>query len=215
MTGSSPHARSTSMVNSRGVLPLFVIFVNTLPLVAEQVACSSGIKGDFTYRACSAFCKQTHLTAHCRFCKCQGCAFCSGGGSGTPRNPSSRSEGTASPKKQRTKKKTPKEPPPQAAVHMPPPSTTVLSSKLQGHPLRPNSQAPNASASTTKGPTLANPPAPGVSDSHPNRVWLLWTGNLVLLGLVCYALRATKPWGSLSHRAPFANSGEPGYKWGR
>lgn len=43
-----------------------------------RVKCSSGLKGDFAYRTCAAFCKPGHETTHCRYCKCMECTICGG-----------------------------------------------------------------------------------------------------------------------------------------
>ena len=40
--------------------------------------CASGLKGDFGYRTCAAFCKEDMKANHCKMCKCQSCTFCGG-----------------------------------------------------------------------------------------------------------------------------------------
>ena len=35
-----------------------------------------GLKGDYAYEACGAFCKQAKAVNHCKFCKCRACTFC-------------------------------------------------------------------------------------------------------------------------------------------
>lgn len=35
-----------------------------------------GLKGDYAYEACGAFCKQAKAVNHCKFCKCRACSFC-------------------------------------------------------------------------------------------------------------------------------------------
>mmetsp|Transcript_69032 Transcript_69032/g.136831 ORF Transcript_69032/g.136831 Transcript_69032/m.136831 type:complete len:173 (-) Transcript_69032:296-814(-) len=35
-----------------------------------------GLKGDYAYEACGAFCKQAKAANHCKFCKCRACTFC-------------------------------------------------------------------------------------------------------------------------------------------
>ena len=36
---------------------------------SRQKCGPSGIKGDFGYKACSAFCKEASSASHCKFCK--------------------------------------------------------------------------------------------------------------------------------------------------
>jgi len=44
-----------------------------------------GLKGDYAYEACGAFCKQAKAVNHCKFCKCRACEFCASiGSSSTP-----------------------------------------------------------------------------------------------------------------------------------
>jgi len=45
-------------------------------------ACTSGIKGDYMFETCGAFCKAAKSSNHCKFCKCKQCSFC--GGSSSP-----------------------------------------------------------------------------------------------------------------------------------
>ena len=45
---------------------------------APKVRCVSGIKGDFGYRTCAAFCSEAKKANHCNFCKCKDCVFCGG-----------------------------------------------------------------------------------------------------------------------------------------
>ena len=46
--------------------------------VSAGETCSSGIAGDAARRGCAEWCKAEKAPNHCRFCKCAGCAFCSG-----------------------------------------------------------------------------------------------------------------------------------------
>jgi len=43
-----------------------------------KVTCISGLKGDFNFQTCGAFCKPSKATNHCKFCKCKSCTFCGG-----------------------------------------------------------------------------------------------------------------------------------------
>ena len=60
-TGSASHSHSSS--SSSG---------------SKHKQCRSGIKGDFNYEMCGAFCKSAKATNHCKFCKCRTCTFCGG-----------------------------------------------------------------------------------------------------------------------------------------
>lgn len=42
-----------------------------------------GLKGDYAYEACGAFCKQAKAVNHCKFCKCKACTFCPAAAAGT------------------------------------------------------------------------------------------------------------------------------------
>ena len=54
------------------------ISISGMASTGPKVKCSSGIKGDFGYRTCAAFCKENAKDVHCKFCKCQDCTFCGG-----------------------------------------------------------------------------------------------------------------------------------------
>ena len=48
----------------------------------------TGLKGDYGFESCGAFCKSAKAKNHCKFCKCKSCSFCpysevSGGATGS------------------------------------------------------------------------------------------------------------------------------------
>jgi hypothetical protein len=51
-----------------------VLEVNTAK--GKHTPCSTDLTGDFTYRACAAFCKTGRSSSHCAWCKCADCPFC-------------------------------------------------------------------------------------------------------------------------------------------
>ncbi|KAL3894322.1 MAG: hypothetical protein SGPRY_013841 [Prymnesium sp.] len=61
----------------------------TTPSAASRVSCQSGLKGDFNYQTCGAFCKSSKSSNHCKFCKCKSCTFCGGSSSATHPTPGS------------------------------------------------------------------------------------------------------------------------------
>mmetsp|Transcript_34966 Transcript_34966/g.111306 ORF Transcript_34966/g.111306 Transcript_34966/m.111306 type:complete len:227 (+) Transcript_34966:153-833(+) len=42
----------------------------------KHTPCSTGLTGDFPYRACASFCKIARASTHCAWCKCSDCPFC-------------------------------------------------------------------------------------------------------------------------------------------
>lgn len=43
----------------------------------KKAPCNSGLKGDFAYKTCAAFCKaEKKDRGHCKYCKCSSCVFC-------------------------------------------------------------------------------------------------------------------------------------------
>ena len=45
---------------------------------AAKEQCTSTMVGDYNYKTCGAFCKESKAANHCRYCKCKACGFCSG-----------------------------------------------------------------------------------------------------------------------------------------
>lgn len=57
-------------------LLLFFLAVAFTRAATVNIPCTSGLKGDFTYKTCAAFCKAEKGRGHCKYCKCQQCEFC-------------------------------------------------------------------------------------------------------------------------------------------
>ena len=53
----------------------------------EKKKCFSGMKGDFQFETCGAFCKASKKENHCKFCKCKQCGFCGASGDGAASTP--------------------------------------------------------------------------------------------------------------------------------
>mmetsp|Transcript_17935 Transcript_17935/g.29924 ORF Transcript_17935/g.29924 Transcript_17935/m.29924 type:complete len:304 (-) Transcript_17935:307-1218(-) len=46
------------------------------PPSPPPAACSSKLSGDYKHSSCARFCNEDKAGWHCKFCKCQSCAFC-------------------------------------------------------------------------------------------------------------------------------------------
>jgi hypothetical protein len=141
---------------------------------AQKEACYSGLTGDFDYLTCGQFCKESKAKNHCRFCKCQICAFCPAGGAGlkvTSPTPATKSAaaseaGVAQRKSMRF-----------AGNASPAEPTAVLHAAIAV------ADAPSSAAAAVG----AGPRAPEAAQQPAHKGWTPWPTLLLLFGICCAA----------------------------
>ena len=147
---------------------VLVLLCAILAAVEGRDHCHSGIKGVFQFKTCSGFCKEARRGPHCKFCKCQACAFCGGTFTSAP--------AASSP-----------------AVK----STPVPGGGVIGQPLAPAvpSVATTSTPAAATGTAAATAAAPVPAASVGGGGWLLPMSCVLtlVLALICYFLAMSKP----------------------
>lgn len=179
------------------LLTLCCLVDATVPAEAgkKRVRCQSGIKGDFGYKTCAAFCNEDKKTNHCQWCKCKECTFC--GGSASPHSLSTKDGGNRSKLKvaDGTGTEAVSLPKPKAGRKAKASAPSAATSALSAAPTEATPATPAAATPPISTPSAVSPASAGASaNSSSQQSYIIGAGVVALIAAAAlYAFSRPTP----------------------